>query len=207
MPANIVASTQQRKSALQTPFVCSVEKLRCSAPVRITPCHSARLTLKGSRAVATGGAFRAAGRRTRGKGSLFVFAPAGRWTAILRPAGAGGVRRYYSTGSVRLWRTPPVATALGPVGAEHGGGVIRSTLRPISRSDAAPRQHRSFIHCITNPADDDTGDSTPSERTLPDPKRAVALRQRTRFVETLLCVKTTTTHRPTPEQQQANRRS
>ena len=26
---------------------------------------------------------------------------------------------YCSTGSVRLWRTPPVATAHGPVGAEH----------------------------------------------------------------------------------------
>ncbi len=38
---------------------------------------------------------------------------------ILRPAGAGWSHRYCSTGSVRLWRTPPVATAVGPVGAEH----------------------------------------------------------------------------------------
>ena len=135
MPANIVASIQQRKSALQTPFVCSVEKLRCSAPVRITPCHSARLTLKGSRAVATGGAFRAAGRRTRGKGSLFVFAPAGRWTAILRPAGAGGLRRLLFHGfrsplanstrgynrRPRRGRTQEVSTESGP----NGGGFYK----------------------------------------------------------------------------------
>ena len=37
---------------------------------------------------------------------------------LLRPAGAAGSRRYCSTGSVRLGRTPPVATAVGPVGAE-----------------------------------------------------------------------------------------
>jgi hypothetical protein len=101
--------------------VCSVENLRCSAPVRIARCHAARLTLKGSRAVATGGASRRSGTRNPWEGvSFVVFAPEGRWTAILRPAGAGGSRGHCSTGSVRLWRTPPVATALGPVGAEHG---------------------------------------------------------------------------------------
>ena len=56
-------------------LTCSAENLRCSAPVGIAPCHAARLTLKGSRAVATGGAFRAAGRGTRGNGSLLVCSP------------------------------------------------------------------------------------------------------------------------------------
>ncbi len=78
------------------------------------------MTPKGSRAVATGGASRRSGTRNPWEWvSSVLLAPEGRWTAILRPAGAGGRRRHSSTGCVRLWRTPPVATALGPVGAEQ----------------------------------------------------------------------------------------
>ena len=87
--------------------------------LRIRSGQSAvRPTPEGSRAVATGGASRRSGTRNPWEGVFSVLlAPEGRWTAILRPAGAGGLRRPCSTGSVRLWRTPPVATTVGPAGA------------------------------------------------------------------------------------------